>query len=188
MIAEEPTESEEAAAKTYEDLPEWTNLEITVLGKEYKLPCKVSDILATDENWEVPDLFQEDLAGTVDANDLIDFYLWNEEHNCQLFVTGDNEEHIEGAKAVDLPVWYLSVDTGHKLNIPEVDFYGIKLGDSIEFVEEKFGTPYEIVNDNYRYRQEISAERTAIVSFEIEDDNTVEQIRLYYVFTEDFLD
>lgn len=189
MIAEEPGESEDAAAETYEDLPEWTNLEITILGKEYKLPCKVSDVLAADESLEVSSLHQELVEGTVGAYDTALFMLENETENCQLSVDADNEEHIEGAKVVDLPVTRLSVDSGRKLNIPEVDFYGIKLGDSIDVAEEKLGTPYEITERYYKYLEEISAERSAMVIIEYDDDTReIEQIRLYYVFTEDFMD
>lgn len=61
-----------------------------------------------------------------------------------------------------------------------------------EVAEEKLGTPYEKAEEGYcyyKYRQEVSEDRTAMVVIEFEDDTReIEQFTLYYVFTEDFRD
>lgn len=175
------------AAEKYADLPEWTNLEITILGQEYKLPCKVSDIL--DKGWEIPSLHQEEIEGTLGASGSAYFSLDKPDDNCKMFVFSYNPESIEGLKVVDSPIYDFSVKASYRQEIPEVDFYGLKLGDSIETIEGILGTPYEKTDKFYRYRQEVSEEMTAMVVINFDDDTKeIEEFSLYYVPTEDFID
>ena len=134
---------------------DWTNLEITLNGKKYKYPFKVSDFI--NNGWTAQSTeFEEILNKTIDENFIPNDdnyvyvgynYVGLKQDDLIAYVYFDTS--VMNTKVSEAKVIYFDIESLNKNNKNTLNFYGVTFGTEKAEIEELFGKKnYEVVDYN----------------------------------------
>lgn len=176
---------------------DWTNLEITLNGKQYKYPFKISDFINngwTPKTSDDQNILNE-LVGYIDE-ETIKYYesigvskenitLGHKsatltQNGMDVFVYADNT--ITDIKVSDTNVVSLIINSPANADKNHFSFYGVNFGDNKEKIENLFGNKnYEVTSDetnyNYSYSKRLENNLIAQIEFRFKiEKNSLDQI------------
>lgn len=145
---------------------DWTDLEISLNGKQYKYPFKVSDFINngwTAESSEYADILNNNISYSLSKGYNFVVIKQNELSLTMYFDT-TTDKNVLDADVVRFEVTNTNNDN--------FDFYGLKFGDNEKQIENLFGTKnYEVLEDDtyytYRYFKKLENNSTATLELQI---------------------
>ena len=148
---------------------DWTELEITMNGKQYKYPFKVSDFITNgwvSESTEYEDLLNNSISYSISKGYNFVVIRQNELLMTVYFDTNATNTKVSESDILRFEI----VNTGVSDN-NNFDFYGLKFGAKEEQIKNLFGTKnYEVLEEdtNYTYRYFDTLENNLTVTLELQ--------------------
>lgn len=147
---------------------DWTDLEITLNGKQYKYPFKVSNFITN--GWVSESSEYEDLLNNTVSNSISKGYNYVVIKQNELLMTVYFDTTTTDTKILEANVMRLEIENTNDTN-NNFDFYGLKFGTNEEQIENLFGTKnYEVLSDetNYTYRYFDKLENNLTATLELQ--------------------